>query len=495
MLLVISLAATLALFLPLLWFSPVYDDVPLVLTNPLLHSWSSVPFYFTHNMWSHLSDSHGKYYRPLNMLFMIAAIKLFGVNLWGFRLVSLVFFLGMIVAVFLFAREIGLSSAAAGWSALLFAVHPIHMETAGGLTDNLANMLMVFALVFYRRAQESRHWNWFFASAGSYLLALLSKEPTIVFPGLALLAEFVWRSTIKKNAAIRLLTLSGISLMYLAIRARVLGAVAPTQSNLSWPTAIRTVPALLVFYFQKLVLPLNLSLFYDQYPIDSWRSPQFLLSLLLVLATLVLLFVSWKRTWLTKAEWFCIAACLVCLAPMLDLAILLPTELVHDRYDYLPSVFFVVLVASVVSRVAELRVWILCGTATLLAILCETQIWNYKDELTAMIHSVHVAPNNAGAAGKAAVALYEHGYHEEARRLLDRVTVIAPTWYDAYFDLAQMDLDDGVLDEAEKRVRKAIALMPQRRQAHSLLAKILAREGRKSEAEEELKLAQAAQFN
>src|SRR5581483_11535499 len=110
----------------------------------------------------------------------------------------------------------------------------------------------------------------------------LAKEPTVVFPGLALLMELVWRSPKKTVASIRLLTLCAITLVYLTVRVHILGYIAPQQGPVSWTSVLLTIPSLLVFYFKKFVLPINLSQFYDQFRVESWRSPQFLFPLLIV---------------------------------------------------------------------------------------------------------------------------------------------------------------------------------------------------------------------
>src|SRR5579872_2583766 len=141
LLLALALFATLAIYLPTIWFSYIYDDRVLLLTNPFLHSWSNVSYFFTHHMWANIDPSRGKYYRPLVMTFFIAVTKIFGSRIWAFHLSSVLLYLLTVAAVWLAAREFGLSQRNAGWAAILFAVHPIHIEVvawATGQSDTLA---------------------------------------------------------------------------------------------------------------------------------------------------------------------------------------------------------------------------------------------------------------------------------------------------------------------------------------------------------------------
>ncbi len=94
-----------------------------------------------------------------------------------------------------------LPAPAAFFSALLFALHPIHTESVDVITfrsDLLACFFFFLALLAYRACGKDRGFAakaaLLGASAGCYLLGLLSKEMAITMPALALLADgTVWR--------------------------------------------------------------------------------------------------------------------------------------------------------------------------------------------------------------------------------------------------------------------------------------------------------------
>ncbi len=493
-----SLAAALVIYLPAIWFGPIYDDRIFLLSNPLLRSWTNIPFFLTHHMWSNIDASKGAYYRPLLMSVLIASSKLLGVRIWVFHAVALFLFLLTTTAVFVLARELELPSAIAGWAAVLFAVHPLHLEVAAlattGIGENVAAIPFVLALALYRRAQRLGNWAWFSAAAGSYALALLAKESTVIFPVLAAGMELLWQRQEKRKAGVRMLVLLAITAAYFFVRSSIVSELVHSFISLSWKTALLTTPSLVLFYLRQLLLPLNVSMFYDSYYVESWTAPQFLLPAFLLFAFVVILLLGWKRQWLTNTEIFCVAAMFVCLAPILNVRAFQWREFAHDRFAYLASVFFLLLLVSVLGRVVTMKTVVLGGLTLFFAILCEAQVWNYKDEFSAFSHACQLAPNNANALAQMAPVLYERGHHEEARMLLQRAVRLSPGWYDAHYDLAQMDLQDGILDDAEKQARQAIAVFPQKASGHYLLAKILEQQGRSTEAQNELMFAQKSEF-
>src|SRR5579872_4124544 len=342
----IATGVALALYLPSVWFGVVYDDHVLFMTNTALHSWSSIPFFFTHQMFFNMNfegvSYPPMYYRPLVMAIFIATTKLLGGQIWSYHLVSVLFYLALIPSVFFLMVELGLSRTMAGWGSLLFAIHPMHIENvawATGQLDTIAAIPFVLALALYRRAQRLERWPLFLAALVMYMLALLSKESAVAIPMLTLFMELVWRGRIK-GAAIRLATFFSITVGYFMVRLAVLGEIAHTQLPLPLTTIFFTIPSLLGFYLRQLMVPVNTSLYYDVHYVFHWNLPQFLIPAGILLVVVTLLLISWKRQWLTESEVFCCIAMFVCLGPVMNLRVFRLHQFAHDRFLYLTTIFF-----------------------------------------------------------------------------------------------------------------------------------------------------------
>jgi hypothetical protein len=186
---------------------------------------------------------------------------------------------------------------------------------------------------------------------------------------------------------------------------------------------------------------------------------------------------------------FCCVAMFLCLAPLMDLRVFRWRQFAHDRFVYLASIFLLALLVSLLVRLARSHVLILCCFALFLTLVTETQVWNFKNEFTAFDHACEVAPNSLGPLVRMATLLTEQRRHPEAKLYLHRVTLLAPEWPAPFYDLAKLEFDDGNFPEAEKQLRKSMALNPGELQLHTFLAQILEHEGRTAEAQAEAQLA------
>ena len=93
-------------------------------------------------------------------------------------------------------RQCIVCAGAAIVAALLFAVHPVHVEAVGnivGQSELLVALLLSLAVVIYVRARQAGPLSARdgIVVAGLYLLGLMAKEHAVVLPGLLVIAEFL----------------------------------------------------------------------------------------------------------------------------------------------------------------------------------------------------------------------------------------------------------------------------------------------------------------
>src|SRR5262249_6649450 len=190
-----------------LGFQFVYDDPAQVLHNPLLHSWSNLPGFFTHDVWN-FNQVAGvpptNYYRPAFLTWLLINYTIFGSRAWCWHLSALSVHLLVTLLVCRLAFELTRDRVTAVISAAIFGLHPVHIEAVAwisGASESLVAAPFGASLLCHIKARspaaigERRR-----MSAGFYRLAslflcvvaLLSKETAIALPGAILLYEIVF---------------------------------------------------------------------------------------------------------------------------------------------------------------------------------------------------------------------------------------------------------------------------------------------------------------
>ncbi len=194
-LLVLALAAASAALWPALSGELVYDDLLLVARNPALVSASELARSFTSAHWDLPGEAQAAgeapivgYWRPLTMLALYLGRVVGDGATWGHHAVSLAIHLCGVALVFALAQRLARSVAVAGAAALLFGLHPVHVESVAWISavnDPLAGVLTLGSLVSYLRwrDQGSRGAPWL--SGALLLLALLAKESALAWFALA----------------------------------------------------------------------------------------------------------------------------------------------------------------------------------------------------------------------------------------------------------------------------------------------------------------------
>ena len=161
----------------------VYDDLLLVESNPRLSGASAFVDAFRRSYWEgYDAESAGEvgYWRPSSTI-ALALGRLFGGGApIGHHVVSVLLAAASAVAAFLFLRRLLRGyELAAFFGALLFALHPLHVESVAwisGVGDPLAATFVLLALERWLAWRERGSAGVPLASAAFALLAMLSKE-------------------------------------------------------------------------------------------------------------------------------------------------------------------------------------------------------------------------------------------------------------------------------------------------------------------------------
>ncbi len=505
----LAFGLSLLAYVPALRFDFVYDDPYQIVNNPKIHDWSHVRGYFTSHLWANAgSDWVSNYYRPLFLIWLRVDYALFGVHAAYWHAASIALHLLAIWLVFVAARELlellggetGAGNLTAALAALLFGLHPVHTEAVAWLSASSELLLTIFCLGAFasycqaRRSQKSLPWE--AASVALFAAALLTKETALLLVVVVLVCEWVQASRTGsgpriaeklRRSARRTLPWAATAALYLVVRRLALGELGHTQVALPLGTVFKSVPALLWFYCRHLWWPTRLSELYEVSPVSSLRSPHFLLPALGVGMVAAVLVALSRRSavGLLASVWMAVT-----LVPVLDVAVLRPDALVADRYLYLPSFGFCLLVGMLLHRLStvvrvsrSVAFAAVALLAVVMGVVTTRELAPWENDLLLFQNAAQVAPHNALANANLGAQMLLRGESERARQLLLASYAIDPhAWMTAY-NLAYLYYSLGDLGQAELFVRRAIAIDAHNKNQYMMLALTLKRLGRFREAE------------
>ena len=492
LLLSIALGATVAAYVRTLPYQFVYDDTDQIVKNTAVHSWAFVPHYFASDVWPHASaDEFSNYYRPVFQLWLLLNYKVFGLNPVWWHFTSLLVHLVVVSLVFLLALTLTRDELLAGGAAALFGLHPIHIEAVtwiSGVTEPLTAAFFLTSLLCYFKSLRKADSNsgtdwWFIGSLGFYVVALLEKETALVLPVVIFCYRWLFstadvneetnpsskridrqRFLIAVRSTLPYLVLTAL---YLVARFFALNGLGHSLMHLPLKVVVYTWPSILLFYAKSLVWPLGLSAFYDTPYVVSLSPVQFILPALILLLIAIALFYWARRSRLVAffSLWM-----LLPILPLLNLAVFKDGEIAHDRYLYLPSIGFCILVAYAVRhlRLGSARIFgqpaaqvlVLLVLACLLGIATVYQSKFWASDLSLAARGVLMAPHNNMAANDFAKELGLRGNYQAAIPIFLQVIERKPSYWLPNFNIGVAYYQIGNLPKAEYYFRKAIKIYP-----------------------------------
>ena len=516
---ILVLAVTLLVFLNSLTGEFVYDDGFQILKNPTLQSAANIPAMFTQGVWQFMtsdpSKAVGLYYRPMFNSLLILNYQLFGFSPFGWHLVSLLLHLAATFLVYRLARAWNLSREISILAALLFGIHPIHVESvawASGVPDPLATVFVLLALIFHERfvKEGETNYKWQLAGLGMALLALFTKEVAIVMAGIVAVREWLRTSDDESFGA----KLSRVvqrtapfliaGFLYLAARIAVLGFISkpePKAVGITSQQVLLTEPSVLFAYVRMLFAPYPLSVIYDHGYVDVPSQPPFWLPLLLFSAVLAV------SLWLvrkSKIGLLALAWAFLFVLPVLNLKAFNPEEsIIHDRYLYLPSVGFCVLAAMGIvwlyNRASGSAKKLVFAAAILIVVVLSgmtfAQNLTWQNDLTMATHSLQFAPGRPFLLNYLAAYYSNHSNEAEAEKLYRQAIAAKPDYFDAMSNLGDIYYKRNNFVESERYYSQAVANGARYTQTLYNWADSLAKQNRFAEAESPLLQAVAEQAN
>lgn len=393
-----------------------------------------------------------QYYPVLHSAFWLLH-RIFGDHTLGYHLVNIVLHATSAWLLWTLLQRLAIRGA---WLAsVLFALHPVHVESVAWMTELknvLSGVFYLAAALTYLRFDESRSRRAYWIGLLFFALAVLSKSVTVTLP-VSLLILFWWRRGRVRFTDVRPLVpflAIGIAagLMTIWVERTFIGARG-TEFDLSVVERALLAARASWFYAGKLLWPADLVFIYPRWEITAASVEQWGL----LLALIAVLVAAWVTRHRSRAPLATVLLFLTALFPALGFFDVYPFRFsyVADHFQYLASIAVVVSLAAVVVRVAPERV-LVAAACVVLGFLTWQQAHLYKGAETL--------------------------YSETIRR--------NPTAWIAYNNLAAVVLarepDRSNIEEAAAYLRAALALKPDYPEAHYNLGTALERLGRHEEA-------------
>ena len=191
------LVAALAVYFESFSNELLYDDKATVERNPLITSFAHIPAQFTSAMWDIVEPVERNrvgYWRPLMNVALTFAYELGGGTAKAFHVASFLLHCAATVAAFFLARRIARSTSIAACAALLFALHPVQVESVAWISSMNSMLFGLFSILAVERYlawrdRGSTGMPW--AAGMAFLLALLSKELAIAVVPAVIALDFV----------------------------------------------------------------------------------------------------------------------------------------------------------------------------------------------------------------------------------------------------------------------------------------------------------------
>lgn len=480
-LLPVILLTTMSVFFPLLWCDFInFDDPPLITQNPYVQSGLTLDGIH----WA-FTTGYVANWIPLSWISHMLDVQLFGMNPAGHHLVNVLFHVAATAFLFLFLKK----TTSAPWQsaavALLFALHPLHVESVAWVAerkDVLSAFFWMLTMYAYCIYAEKPGIVRYVAVVVVFALGLLAKPMLVTLPIILLLLDW-WplgrlsSQVVAPRAMLFRLTVEKIPFLLLSVCSSVItfmvqdAAGTVSQGYTALARAGRVCVSYMT-YLYMIVWPVDLAVIYpfSRYPPTKFIVMASILALLLI--TILALLLRKRCPFLiTGWGWY-----LVSLLPVIGL-IQIGQHSVADRYTYIPLIGVFVIVAWGVPLLVEkmhvsrsvLTIFAVVGVM-LMIVLTSIQLTYWKNSFTLFDHAVKVTTDNWVAHNNLGLVYQADGNLDQAISQFKKSIKAKPSYALAYLNLGVVHRLRNESTQALEAFKWAVMFEPGNQEARLGLA-------------------------
>ncbi|HID30926.1 MAG TPA: tetratricopeptide repeat protein [Desulfobacterales bacterium] len=510
---------TLIVYIPAMRAGFIWDDDLFVTQNPLIKADDGLyRFWFT---------AEAPDYFPLVSSSLWFEWRLWGMNPTGYHVVNVLWHAVISVLIWLVLRRLKIPGA---WlAALVFAVHPVNVESVAWITERKNTQPMAFYLLtilLYLRFESDGRKQWYVFALCAFLLAILSKTSVVMLPLVLLGCAWWQRGRIARKDLVLsvpffiLAAVLGLVTVWFQYNVAIAGDIVRTGGFFS---RLAGAGWAVWFYLWKAIIPSGLSFIYPRWNIDATAIVSYLPAMILFGCFAV--FWRYRRGW-GRPFLFGLGYYVVTLFPVLGFFDInfMRFSLVTDHWQYTSIIGLIAVVVGLgawiwdrwQTKVRHFATILAVAVIGLLCVLTWVRCHAFKDLETLwrdtisknpeawMAHSnlgsilagqgrfeeaishcstaLRINPGHAWIHGALGVALSNLGRLEEAIQHFSEALRLKPDFVEAHNDLGLALSKQGRFKEAITHFSKALKIAPDFADAHCNLGLGLARQGRLEEA-------------
>ncbi|MBI4394844.1 MAG: tetratricopeptide repeat protein [Candidatus Omnitrophica bacterium] len=451
---------TFVVYLPALNSGFLWDDYPLIVSNPHLKNLSGLT-----KVWFDLFSHFASYY-PLTVTSFWLEYRFWQLEPFGYHLTNILLHAANASFLLLLLRRLKIPGASL--AAAVFALHPIQVESVVWISERRNVLSLFFYLLaalsyvrFYNLDGPSGHRTYrvgfYVGVLFFFLCSVLSKSTACSFPPVALLllwwkGKKIWWRDLLLLVPIVIASL-GIGFITILLERINFGAEGINFAWSFWDRLLITSKAFW-FYIGKLLWPSNLSLIYPRWEVYS-ISPWYFIWVILTAAGLFAL-----RKIVSREKWKGLLAAvlffsinLIPISGFFNVSFFVQS-FVANRWLYLPSIGLFALTGFVWQKFFGHRAFLTKSvllSVFLLTIgaLTSARLFDFQDEKTIWMDTIQKNPKSAWARFHLGFVFQRKGEIEGAINQYAEAIKLDPTHVHALNNLGVIMYSLGRFDQAE----------------------------------------------
>ncbi|KJJ84805.1 Tetratricopeptide TPR_2 repeat protein [Candidatus Omnitrophus magneticus] len=489
---------TVIIYMPTLKNDFIWDDDDYVYKNELIQKSDGL-----FRIW--FSRETVQYYPVVFSSFWFEH-KLWGLQPFGYHFVNIFFHILNMLLLLKLVKKI--YPRAAIPVALIFAVHPIQVETVAWITER-KNILALFfflstCLSYLEYQREKKDWQ-YFRTLALFIFALLSKSISLYFVFVPILYKW-WKGfkitveDIKESVPFFVIGfLSGLNTMYMEI---VKVGAKGTDFSLNLSERLVLAGKTILFYPYKILWPFEFMFFYPRWNINPSDWKQWFFSITVITLVFVMYFLRKK---IGKGPIVIFFLYLVSIFPASGIVNVYPMiySFVADHFLYLSMppllIFLCGLVFYLYDKLNKTTVikrfyktinkTLVIFIVLFLSFKTMSVAQNYKNQVTLWTDLIKRNPNLWASYINLAKIYDERNENEKAVVLYKKAIILNPKDFVSYYNLGNLYQKIGEYNKAVFLYQKALSVENKFTDVHNNLGLALNRLGMINEAMQEFETA------
>ena len=433
-----------------------WDDGDYTYDNLLIRNFSNLKILLT----TPLQGNH----HPLTMLSLAINYQISGEDAWSYHLFNLLLhlintFLVFRLALLLSNRNIIIAFT----TAVLFGIHPLHVESVAWVSerkDVLYGMFFLLGLISYIKYADTGSKKQYWFTLLFLILSLLSKAAAVIFPVAIFCIDLL------RNRKIELkLFLEKIPFFIPALIMGVLTFLAQKEAGATGKEEFSALTNILfgfygiMMYFLKMIWPFNLSPFYPFPAVNESLPAKYYIAPLFSLAFAVLFFYSLKRN---RVIAFGILFYLVNLLLVLQI-VSVGSAVIAERYTYIPYIGLFYIIGWLIDRWSKGTIpkasYVIVPLSLFLAIITYRQSSIWENGATLWDQAIKTQPSSRAYTNRA-VLLRKEKNPDLALEYYNQAISINSMDEEAYMNRGNVYMDLQKINLAYADYKKALSIKP-----------------------------------